>query len=74
MEKLKITWKKFNKIAIEILRNIELLCFIKPNNIKKFSIILKEHLNKNEKYKKLYQYIYNYYIKKNLKYITILWL
>ena len=72
MEKLKITWKKFNKIAIEILRNIELLCFIKPNNIKKFSIILKEHLNKNEKYKKLYQYIYNYYIKKNLKYITIL--
>ena len=65
MEQLKITGKKFNKSAIEILRNIELICFIKPNNIKKFSEILKENLNKNEKHKKLYQYIYNYYIKKN---------
>ena len=43
--------KKFNKSAIEILRNIELICFIKPNNIKKFSEILKENLNKNEKHK-----------------------
>ena len=64
MEKLKITGKKFNKMAIEILRNIELLCFIKPKNIKKFSEILKENLNKNERHKKLYQYVYNYYIKK----------
>ena len=47
------------------MRNIELLCFIKANKIKKFSEILKENLNKNEKHKKLYQYIYNYYIKKN---------
>ena len=51
MEQLKITGKKFNKSAIEILRNIELICFIKPNNIKKFSEILKENLNKNEKQK-----------------------
>ena len=53
MEKLKITGKNFNKMAIEILRNIELLCFIKPKNIKKFSEILKENLNKNESHKKL---------------------
>ena len=65
MEQLKITGKKFNKSAIEILRNIELICFIKPNNIKKFSEILNENLNKNEKNKKLYQCIYDYYTKKN---------
>ena len=51
MEQLKITGKKFSKSTIETLRNIELICFIKPNNIKKFSEILKENLNKNEKHK-----------------------
>ena len=38
MEKLKITGKKVNKKAIEILRNIQLLCFIEQ-------IILKNYIN-----------------------------
>lgn len=65
MEKLKISIKNFNKKAIEILRNVELHCFIKPRNINKFVDILKLNLNSNEKYKELYEYINKYYIKKN---------
>jgi hypothetical protein len=67
IKKLKISNKKFNRKAIEILRNVELLCFMKPRNINKFADILKLNLNSKEKYKELYEYINEYYIKKNPK-------
>ena len=67
IEKLKISNKKFNRKAIEILRNVELLCFMKPRKINKFADILKLNLNSKEKYKELYEYINEYYIKKNPK-------
>ena len=35
--------KKFNKKAIEILRNIEILCFIKKEKIKDFKAIIKKN-------------------------------
>jgi len=59
--------KKFNKSSLEILRNIELLCFINPNNIKKFSEILKNNLNNNQKQRQLYDYIQKNYIIKNME-------
>ena len=50
MEKLKMTNnKKLNKSTLEILRNVELLCFIEPKNIKKFSEIIKNNLKDKEK-------------------------
>ena len=52
----------FNRTCLEILQQ---LCFIKPNNIKKFSEILKSNLNNNQKQKHLYDYIYKNYIIKN---------
>ena len=58
MERLHMTNKKFNKTSLEILRNIELLCFIKPNKIKKFSEILKSNLNNNQKQKNKYTIIF----------------
>ena len=65
MERLHMANKKFNKSSLEILRNIELLCFINPNNIKKFSEILKNNLNNNQKQRQLYDYIQKNYIIKN---------
>ena len=52
MEQLKITGKKFNKSAVEILRNIELLFFIKKNpEIYNYSFIINYTKDKNkEKY------------------------
>ena len=63
--------KKLNRLSIEIIRNLELLCFIKINKIKLFkNIIIKKlddigGLNKFKKYLKNYifkldTHIYNY--------------
>ena len=47
---------KLNKRNFEILRNIELICFIEPKYIKDYSTFLKLHL-KEEKEIKLYKYL-----------------
>ena len=65
MQKLHMTNKKLNKGSLEILRKIELLCFIKPKNIKKFFEILKNNLNNNTKQNPLFDYIRKSYVKKN---------
>lgn len=41
--------KKMNKKAIEIIKNIELLCFIELKNIKKFETIILNKLKNEDK-------------------------
>ena len=50
MQKLKLCNKKFNKVNIEIIRNLEMLCFLKIENINKFKNIILEKLDKNKNY------------------------
>ena len=61
MKKLNIIKKRLTKIIIEILRNIQLICFIIPILIKKLSEILKNNLNNlnGDKECELYKYVYN---------------
>ena len=61
MKKLNIIKKRLTKIIIEILRNIQLICFINPILIKKLSEILKNNLNNlnGDKECELYKYAYN---------------
>jgi hypothetical protein len=61
MKKLNIIKKRLTKIIIEILRNIQLICFINPILIKKLSEILKNNLNNlnGDKECELYKYVYN---------------
>ena len=49
MKKLSLYKKKLNKNALEILRNIEVISFIKLNKVKDYVSFLSENLNKNEK-------------------------
>ena len=61
MKKLNIIKKRLTKIIIEILRNIQLICFINPILIKKLSEIIKNNLNNlnGDKECELYKYVYN---------------
>ena len=54
---------KFSKRAFEILKNIELLCFINPKYITTYSKFLEENLNELKE-KQLYQYLYKNWISK----------
>ena len=63
MKKYKICKTKFTKRAFEILKNIEILCFINPNYIKTYSKLLGDYL-KEENEKKLYNYLYKNWISK----------
>ena len=57
--------KKFNKKAIEILRNIEILCFIKKEKIKDYKDIIIKKLSGNDNYKSFLNYLKNYFFKLN---------
>ena len=70
MKKNKILNKKLNKRNIEILRNIQLLCFIEPKLIKNLSDILKNNL-KDENEEKLFDYLNKNWLKLILKYLII---
>ena len=57
--------KKFNKKAIEILRSIEILCFIKKEKIKDSKAIIIKKLSSNDNYKPFLNYLKNYFFKLN---------
>ena len=56
--------KKFNKRMIEILRNLEIYCFIKKEKKDEYFKFLKTQINKNENEEKFMDYMHNYWIKK----------
>ena len=64
LKEYKIIKKSLIKYGYEILRNIEIICFIDPKLIKDYEIFLKKNL-KTEKEKKLFNYIKNYWLKKD---------
>ena len=70
LKEYKIIKKSLIKYGYEILRNIEIICFIVPKLIKDYEIFLKKNL-KTEKEKKLFNYIKNYWLKKNSSYLII---
>ena len=55
--------KKLNKKAIEILRNIEIICFLEPKNIKKQKEIILEKLDNKEVYIPFIKYLKSYLFK-----------
>jgi len=55
--------KKMNKKAIEIIKNIELLCFIELKNIKKFETIILDKLKNEDKLNSFIKYLKNYLFK-----------
>ena len=55
--------RKLNKYSIEILRNIEILCFIKKNSIKKLQEIILDKIGTNVKLKTFASYLKNYLFK-----------
>ena len=63
LEKLHICTKKLNKQILEIIRNIELLCFIKIEKIKAYKTIILEKLNEDKKYNKFINYLNRYLFK-----------
>ena len=64
MKKLDIIKKNITKRAFEIIKNIEIICFIPPNLIKKYGDFLKDNL-KEDKELKLYNYINKNWISKD---------
>ena len=64
MKEFKLIKKKLTKYSFEILRNIELICFIKPCLINDYSKFLKKQFKKEEE-TKLYNYLNNNWLKKD---------
>ena len=58
---------KLNKYSIEILRNIEILCFIKKTSIKKLHDIILNKIKTNTKLKPFCSYLTNYLFKLDYK-------
>ena len=54
-----------NKISIEIMRNIQLLCFIKKNKIKELKDIIIDKLKEKNNLKCFIIYLKNYIFKLN---------
>ena len=52
--------QKLNKISLEIIRNIQMLCFIDKNNIKKFKDIFLDKLSNIETLNLFAKYLKNY--------------
>ena len=59
--------KKFNKLGLEFLRNIEMLCFIKLDKIEEFKKIILNKMNEYNGYAKFKNYIKKYLFKINPK-------
>lgn len=56
---------KLNKLNVEILRNVEALCFIEIKNIGKFKKIIIDNLSKVNNNKNFITYLNNYIFKLN---------
>ena len=56
---------KFNKLAIEIIRNIEILCFIKKEKIKDYKEIIIKKLSEKDNLNFFLKYLKNYFFKLN---------
>ena len=59
--------KKINKYSFEILKNIELICFLPPSYIKTYITFLKEKL-KDEKEIRLFEYLSKNWFNKDYKF------
>ena len=59
--------KKFTKLGLEFLRNLEMLCFINIDKIEEFKKIILNKLNEYQGYTKFKNYIKNYLFKINPK-------
>ena len=68
LTKTGICRKKINPKACEILKNIELLCFINIKNITKFKNIILEKLKNDNKIKSFYNYLKKYLFNLNPKF------
>ena len=64
MKELKILKKKINKLGFEILLNIQIISFIKPNLITKYLKFLENNLKTSNECK-LFNYLEKYWIKLN---------
>jgi len=65
LSRIGFTSKKLNKISIEIIRNVELLCFIKKINIQTYKDLILNKLKDNQKLKLFVNYLQNYVFKLN---------
>lgn len=55
--------RKMNRLSIEIISNLEILCFIKLNKIKDFQKIIIKKLETNKKLENFVKYLQNYIFK-----------
>ena len=65
MKTLKLTSNKLNKIAYEVLKNIEILSFIKQDKLENDIKFITERLNNDKEYSKLSNYLMENWFKKN---------
>ena len=65
LSKIRFTSKKLNNTSIEIIRNMELLCFIKKINIQTYKDLILNKLKDNQKLKLFVKYLQNYVFKLN---------
>ena len=65
MKKISIIKKNMTKYSLEILRNIEIICFININKVKDYIKYLSEKLEANEETKKLFNYLNKNWFSKN---------
>ena len=65
MKTLKLTSKKLNKKAYEVLKNIEILSFIKQDKLENYIKFITERLNNDKEYNKLTNYLIDNWFKKN---------
>ena len=60
-----------NKKTVEILRNIEILCFLNKTTIKKQKDLILTNISKEKKLKAFIKYLKNLYLKWILQYIIM---
>ena len=65
MKKINVTSKKLNKKSYEILKNIEILSFIKKDNLQKYIKFINDELKKDSKYKAIVPYLQQNWFNKN---------
>ena len=55
--------RKLNKYSLEIIRNIQILCFIEKNNINKYKELIINKIKNNDKLTSFIKYLKNYIYK-----------
>ena len=66
LKKVKLIKTKLNKHYFEVLRNVELICFINPKYIDKYNKFLKANLSEGDE-NKFYKYLNNTRFKKDYR-------